>query len=323
MSATSVPVIDAATVARLLDYPGLVTALRRAFVAPPIVPLRHSIAFPQTPTSHAGTLLVMPAVQPGSLMAVKLVSIHPSHAGREGGALRSTYLALDAASGDIRGLIDGHALTVRRTAATSVLAAMELARPSPDVLLIVGSGEIAHALADAYLELMKPRLIRIWSRRDEQARRFAAELAARGVATEPVTDLRKAVPTADIITTATLSEAPLIFGADVREGSHVDLVGGFRPEMRESNDDLIARARVIVDVETTLKEAGDIASPLAAGRVAAASIATLADVLERRRPGRITSADVTVFKSAGHALEDMAAAELVFARHADLCRHSP
>lgn len=200
---------------------------------------------------------------------------------------------------------------------------MELARPSPDVLLIVGSGEIAHALADAYLELMKPRLIRIWSRRDEQARRFAAELAARGVATEPVTDLRKAVPTADIITTATLSEAPLIFGADVREGSHVDLVGGFRPEMRESNDDLIARARVIVDVETTLKEAGDIASPLAAGRVAAASIATLADVLERRRPGRITSADVTVFKSAGHALEDMAAAELVFARHTDLCRHSP
>ena len=320
MSAASVPVIDAATVARLLDYPGLVAALRRAFVAPPIVPLRHSIAFPQTPTSHAGTLLVMPAVQPGSLMAVKLVSIHPGHAGREGGALRSTYLALDAASGEIRGMIDGHALTVRRTAATSVLAALELARPAPDVLLMVGSGEIAHALADAYIELIKPRLIRVWSRRAEQAIRFAAELAARGVAAESVADLRAAVPTADIISTATLSEAPLIFGADVREGAHVDLVGGFRPEMRESDDDLIARARVVVDVQTTLKEAGDIASPLAAGRIAMASIVTLADVLERRKSGRVSSADVTVFKSAGHALEDMAAAELVFARHAN--RHS-
>ena len=321
MSAASVPVIDAATVAQLLDYPSLVAALRRSFVAPPIVPLRHSIAFPKTPTSHAGTLLVMPAVQPGGLMAVKLVSIHPGHAGREGGALRSTYLALDAASGDVRGMIDGHALTVRRTAATSVLAALELARPAPDVLLIVGSGEIAHALADAYIELIKPRLIQIWSRREQQAMRFATELAARGVAAEPVADLRKAVLAADIITTATLSEAPLIFGADVREGTHVDLVGAFRPEMRESDDDLIARARVVVDVETTLKEAGDIASPLAAGRIAAASIVTLADVLERRKPGRLSPVDVTVFKSAGHALEDMAAAELVFARHAN--RHSP
>jgi len=317
MSINSVPMIDAATVARLLDYPSLVEALRHAFVNPPIVPQRHNIAFPQTPTSHAGSLLVMPAVQPGRLIAVKLVTLHPGHAGREGGALRSTYLALDAASGDVRGMIDGHALTVRRTAATSVLAAMHLARPNPEVLLMAGSGEIAHALVDAYVELIKPRLIRIWSRREEQARRFADELAARGIAAEPVSDLERAVPEADIVSTATLSQAPLFAGRSVREGTHVDLVGSFRPEMRESDDDLIARARVVVDIETTLKEAGDIISPLAAGRVDASDITTLRDVLEGGKPGRSSSSEITVFKSAGHALEDMAAAELVFSRAAD------
>lgn len=306
--------IDAATVARLLDYPSLVEALRQAFITPPIVPQRHNVAFPSTPTSHAGSLLVMPAVQPGRLIAVKLVTIHPAHAGREGGALRSTYLALDAASGDVRGMIDGHALTVRRTAATSVLAAMQMARPDPDVLLMAGSGEIAHALVDAYVELIKPRLIRIWSRRAEQARRFAGELAARKIAAEPVADLSKAVPTADIVSTATLSQVPLFAAADVREGTHLDLVGAFRPEMRETDDDLIARARVVVDVETTMREAGDVASPLAAGRIDASAIATLREVLEGRKPGRTSAAEVTVFKSAGHALEDMAAAELVFAR---------
>lgn len=317
MSVTSVPMIDAATVARLLDYPSLVEALRRAFINPPIVPQRHNIAFPQTPTSHAGSLLVMPAVQPGRLIAVKLVTIHPGHAGRAGGALRSTYLALDAASGDVRGMIDGHALTVRRTAATSVLAAMQLARPNPDVLLMAGSGEIAHALVDAYAELIKPKLIRIWSRRAVQARGFADELGARGIAAEPVSDLEKAVPEADIISTATLSQAPLFAGRNVREGTHIDLVGAFRPEMRESDDDLIARARVVVDVETTLTEAGDIASPLAAGRVDASDITTLRDVLDGGKPGRSTPREITVFKSAGHALEDLAAAELVFARAAD------
>lgn len=317
MSITSVPMIDAETVARLLDYPSLVEALRHAFVNPPIVPQRHNIAFPQTPTSHAGSLLVMPAVQPGRLIAVKLVTLHPGHAGREGGALRSTYLALDAASGDVRGMIDGHALTVRRTAATSVLAAMNLARPDPDVLLMAGSGEIAHALVDAYVELIKPKLIRIWSRRAEQAHRFADELAARGIAAEPVFDLERAVPEADIVSTATLSQAPLFAGRSVREGTHVDLVGAFRPEMRESDDELIARARVVVDIETTLKEAGDMISPLAAGRVDASDITTLRQVLEGGVPGRSSSSEITVFKSAGHALEDMAAAELVFSRAAD------
>lgn len=317
MSITSVPMIDAETVARLLDYPSLVEALRHAFVNPPIVPQRHNIAFPQTPTSHAGSLLVMPAVQPGRLIAVKLVTLHPGHAGREGGALRSTYLALDAASGDVRGMIDGHALTVRRTAATSVLAAMNLARPDPDVLLMAGSGEIAHALVDAYVELIKPKLIRIWSRRAEQAHRFADELAARGIAAEPVFDLERAVPEADIVSTATLSQAPLFAGRSVREGTHVDLVGAFRPEMRESDDELIARARVVVDIETTLKEAGDMISPLAAGRVDASDITTLRQVLEGGVPGRSSPSEITVFKSAGHALEDMAAAELVFSRTAD------
>lgn len=315
MSITSVPMIDATTVARLLDYPSLVEALHRAFIDPPIVPQRHNIAFPQTPTSHAGSLLVMPAVQPGRLIAVKLVTLHPGHAGREGGALRSTYLALDAASGDVRGMIDGHALTVRRTAATSVLAAMHLARLNPDVLLMAGSGEIAHALVDAYAELIKPKLTRIWSRRMEQAHRFADELAARGIAAEPVADLEKAVPKADIISTATLSQAPLFAGSSVRAGTHVDLVGAFRPEMRESDDDLIARARVVVDIETTLKEAGDMISPLAAGRVNASGITTLRAVLEGK-PGRLSPSEITVFKSAGHALEDMAAAELVFSRAA-------
>lgn len=312
--ANRVSMIDAVTVARVLDYPSLVDALRAAFIDPPTTPLRHSIPIAAAEGQPAGTVLVMPSVRPGGLIGVKLVTIHPSLAGREGGALRSTYLALDARSGDIRGMIDGHALTVRRTAATSVLAATELARPHPDILLVVGTGEICRALTEAYATIIKPRLILVWGRKPDSAARFVAELKCAGIAAAPVSNLADAVGVADIVTAATLSEAPLIFGKDVRPGAHIDLVGGFRPVMRESDDDLVARATIVVDVESTIQETGDIAAPVHAGRIRVEGIATLRQVLTGERCGRSSDTDITLFKSAGHALEDMAAAELVFAR---------
>jgi ornithine cyclodeaminase len=310
----SITSIDADTINRLLDYPSLIAAIREAFTDPPITPDRQAIAIDAGPGQPAGTLLVMPCLRPARLIGVKMVTIHPSLGKRKGGAVRSTYLVMEAASGELRGVVDGHALTLRRTAATSVLAASLLARPDAGKLLIVGTGQVARALAEAYSQIVQPDRICVWGRRVEAAERLAASLAAAGIRAQPVTNLAEAIRAADIITCATLSEEPLIHDEHVREGTHIDLVGGFTPNMREADDALVARARIVVDVERTISEAGDIAQPLRSGLIETGDITLLGEALSTGSSPRRGPEEVTLFKSSGHALEDMAAAELLFAR---------
>lgn len=264
----------------------------------------------QTP----GTVLVMPAVRPGRLIGVKLVTILPELAGREGGALRSVYMVLDARSGETLGVIDGHALTNRRTAATSVLAASVLARPDAQTLVLVGTGGVCAALAEAYHQMLGMSEILVWGRDPSRARALAKSLEARGVPAQPVPELRQALQRADIVSSATLAESPILFGAEIRPGTHVDLVGGFSLVMRESDDALVKRARLVADVAHTIREAGDLAQPIRSGAISEADVAVLADVLAGTAIARSDETEITVFKSAGHALEDLAAAELLFER---------
>lgn len=303
--------VDAASVDRLLDYPALIEALRAAFLDPPIAAERISIGYGASGDRH---LLVMPAINPDGLVGVKLVSVHPALAARPGGAVRALYVAIDAATGEPRALIDGAALTERRTAAASVLAAQALARSDASTLLIVGTGQIAHALCRCYWETLRPARIMIWGRRAEAVNEMVARLGAEGIPATAVRDLGAAVRSADIVSVATLSKAPLILGADVRPGTHVDLVGGFTPVMREADDALMARAHIVIDGPGTLATAGDLTQPIAAGIVRAADTNLLADILARRVAGRGSPDDVTLFKSVGVALEDLAAAELLLAQ---------
>lgn len=308
---SAIPHIDAASVDRLLDYPALIEALRTAFIDPPITAERISIGYSAQGDRH---LLVMPAVNPEGLIGVKLVSVHAALAERPGGAVRALYVAIDAATGEPRALIDGAALTHRRTAAASVLAARTFARPDAARLLIVGTGQIAHALCRCYQEMLCPADIMVCGRRDEAVDAMVARFGAEGIRMTAARDLGAAVRTADIVSVATLSEEPLIRGADVRPGTHIDLVGGFTPAMREADDMLMARARVAIDGPGALETAGDLTRPIAAGILRADDVVLLADVLAGRAEGRGAPDDITLFKSVGVALEDLAAAELLLAR---------
>ena len=179
-----------------------------------------------------------------------------------------------------------------------------------------GTGALAPYLAEAHCVVRPITDVMVWGRTRAHATRTAALLSVPGRAVTVVDDCAMALATADIVTCATTARDPIVCGADVRPGTHVDLVGAFTPEMRESDDALIARADVFVDTFAgALKEAGDLVQPLASGAIARAHVlAELADLVTGRHPGRRNADAVTVFKSVGTALEDLCAAQLVAQR---------
>ena len=272
-------VVDAASIHRLLDFPSLIGALRAMFRDGVEVPPRHhhTIA-PSAPDERSGTLLLMPAWRAGDALGIKIVTVFPDNARRSLPSVYGTYLLLDAATGMPLAVLDGTALTLRRTAAASALAAGFLARQDSAVHLMVGTGALAPYLIRAHTAVRPLRETRIWGRNPEKAAALAASLAAAGTAAVAVPDLAEAAATADIITCATLSHEPLVRGAWLKPGAHLDLVGGYRPDMRETDDDAVRRARIFVDTDAALHEAGDIVQPLRSGALDARQ--------HRRRPVR-------------------------------------
>lgn len=299
--------IDAATARAALPMPALVDALHDAFVAGAEVPLRHRHALPD-----GATLLLMPAWQGQAALGVKLVTVFPGNGARGLNAVSSTYLLCDGATGRHLAIIDGNEITGRRTAAASALAGRFLARADARHLLVVGSGHVASLLPEAWRAVRDIARVTVWNIRPEGAERLAASLRRDGFDAAATTDLRAAAGAADIVSCATLSPAPLIAGAWLRHGTHLDLVGAYLPTMRECDDDAVRQARVVIDTDAALAEAGDIVQPLAAGVVLPAHIVgTLADLCAGRVVGRERDDQFTLFKSVGSALEDLAAAALV------------
>jgi ornithine cyclodeaminase len=302
-------IIDAATVIARLAPGTLVAALERMFRDGCTAPVRHHHTV-EVPGAPDATLLLMPAWQSGTYLGIKLVTIFPGNAARNLQAVSAAYLLMDATTGATLAMIDGGELTARRTAATSALAASYLARADARSLVIVGTGRIARQLALFHVAL-RPALksVLIWGRSAERGAALGAELRAQGVNASFTGDLASAIGQADIVSAATLSTEPLILGEWVRPGTHVDLVGGYTPAMREGDDALIRKARVFADTcEGALRESGDLAQPIAAGILRAEAVADLHDLCRGERPGRKSPDDITVFKSVGAALEDLAAA---------------
>lgn len=299
----SIPVIDAATVRDRLDYSRLMDALAGAFRQPPLTTPRQALPYRAKADEAGSVLLLMAAVDPDRLGGVKIVTFN---AGRTGGAVSYIYVAFDPASGAPLALIDGEALSSRRTAAVSALAARTLARAESRDIVILGTGAVARQLVPAYAAAFPGATIRLWGRRVEAAAALAAEL---GIAW--VDDLNAALAEADIVAAATAATAPLIAGERLKPGAHVDLIGGFSPTMRESDDAVMVRAAVIVvDNPAAVSEAGDLVAPVAAGIVDPKRVATLGQVLNGEMPGRPDGQAITVFKSVGHSLADLTAAML-------------
>ncbi|MBT9488059.1 MAG: ornithine cyclodeaminase family protein [Rubrivivax sp.] len=297
-------VYAAAEVHAALPWGPLVTAIEAAFVAGAEVPLRQAHAL-----SPQDTLLLMPAWNPRAIV-VKLVTVMP----QAESTVMASVLVLDRHSGEPLALLDGEALTLRRTAATSALAALRLARRDAQTLLIVGTGRLAPWMARAHAAL-RPGLeqIQVWGRDAAAAQALALTLAAKGLPASAAPDLQTAVRQAHIVSCATTSNTPLVQGAWLAPGTHLDLVGGFRPTMREADDEAVSRCQVVVDTFAgALAEAGDLTQPLASGRITREHIvADLAQLLRGEVQLREDDQRCTLFKSVGTALEDLAAAELV------------
>lgn len=312
---------DAEAVTRGLPYPDLVEALRATFRDGCEAPTRHHHTIP-VPGEADATLLLMPAWRSGAHIGVKMVTVFPGNGTRGLPGVMGTYMLLDGATGAPQAFIDGQALTARRTAAASALAADYLAPADASRLAMIGTGALAPALIEAHAAVRPIEHVTIWGRRParaaELARELTADLATRrpGLTVTAASDLKAAVTDADIVSCATLSTDPLIEGEWLRPGQHVDLVGAFRPDMRESDDVAVSRARLFVDSrDGALAEAGDIVQPIAAGIISPDDIvADLFDLTRGTVAGRGAADDITLFKSVGTALEDFAAAVLLWER---------
>ncbi len=222
---------------------------------------------------------------------------------------------MDGETGVPRAIVDGDALTSRRTAAASALASSYLSRSDSRTLVIVGTGHLAPYLAAAHCAVRPISRVLVWGRNASRALALSAELTRQGIAAEPVGTLRTAMLEADIVSCATTSTVPLIIGRDVRPGTHVDLVGAFRPHMRESDDEAVIRSSVFVDTyDGAFAEAGDLLQPIAAGRWSREMVrAELKELVTGTKAGRQSADEITLFKSVGAAIEDLAAAELLAA----------
>jgi alanine dehydrogenase len=302
--------IDFDTVHRLAGVGSLVEPLRRAFASHAVSPARAH--YDLEALGRPRTLLLMPSWQPDGDIGVKIVTVFPDNADRGLPSVNAAYVLLSGQTGQPRAWIDGRALTLLRTAAVSALAADLLAPAAPDVLLMVGTGALSRYFVEGHLAVRRYRSVLIWGRDPQRAAAVAQDLSARGWPVGVAGDLEAAARSADVISCATLAEQPLIKGCWLKSQCHLDLVGSFRPNMREADDDCMRGAFIAVDTLTALTESGDLSEPLARGVIAKDGLCLLGELITAKpaapRPAK------TVFKAVGVALADLAVAQQLVER---------
>jgi ornithine cyclodeaminase len=282
--------IDAKEVHAACEWPSLVAALAEAHRGPMPLVGRAELHHGQHPRM---TYLNLPAWQPGIAMGSKLVTVFPENPGAHNlPAIQASYVLIDGRNGTPLAILDGTALTYRKTAADSALGAKLLAAPEPRLLLMVGAGGIAPYLIAAH-RAIHPTISRVlvWNRDLTKAARLG----------EPAPDLESAVRMADIVCCATASTEPLVRGEWLKEGAHLDLVGSFTPEMRECDDGAVIRARIFVDSRWfAIDQPGDLAGPIARGVIAREKIeASLFELCAGGNRLVRGPRDITLFKNGG------------------------
>ncbi|MGB8817669.1 MAG: ornithine cyclodeaminase family protein [Rhizobiaceae bacterium] len=308
-------IFSPAETAAALDYPGLISAIAEIFAMGATAPQRHHHTM-KKPGEPDDVLLLMPAWAQGfGVGGVKIVNIVPGNNARGLPAIMASYLVFDEITGAHKAILDGATLTAKRTAAVSALAADRLARKDAKTLLVVGSGRVAQELPYAFKAVRNIDKVIVWSRTAQSAQALADRLAKEGFRAMASTDLERAVAHADIISCATLAADPVIKGAWLKPGQHLDLIGSYAPHMREADDECIRRSNVYIDTEAALHETGDLIKPLESGVLTSAAI--LGSLYELAKPGfdaNRAPEDITLFKGVGHALEDLAAARLALSK---------
>ena len=303
-------VFDEAATREALPFDRLIESLREMFRVGCQVPSRHAHTIETS--AGQGTVLIMPAWTE-KYLGIKTVNAFPGNAFRGLPGLFATYTLFDATTGQPLAQMDGSVITSRRTAAASALAASYLARPESGRLLVMGAGAVGRLLPEAYAAAFDLHAVTVWDRTAARAEQVAKTLTSQGIRAVPCTDREWAVRGADIVSTATFATEPIVKGEWLAPGSHLDLIGGFRPDMREADDFAFVDARIFVDTDEALRKSGDLLEPIAHGILSAKAIAgDLQDLCMRAVPGRGSVSERTVFKSVGTALADLAAAIQVY-----------
>lgn len=306
-------ILDETDVRNTTAFPELVEAVGAMFRSDCQMPTRHHHSL-QVPDEPNATLLLMPAWTEGHYMGVKIVSVFPGNVRRALPSVSGTYLLSSALTGQNLAIIDGAELTARRTAASSALASRFLSRADARVLLVCGTGRLSLNLIEAHSSQRPIEKVLVWGRSPEKAEE-TVKLASRLHNNVSVaSDLEAAVREADIISCATLSDTPIVRGAWLKAGAHLDLIGAFTPSMRECDDEAVLRASLFVDTyDGALSEGGDLVQPIRAGLIGREAVkADLAALAKAEHAGRSSAEEITLFKSVGAALEDLAGAILAF-----------
>ena len=305
-------VYDRENVASSLQYGILIEALRKAFSSKITAPERvqHTI---KNKNGSDATLLLMPAWKIGEHIGIKIVSVFPENTTNNMNAVHANYFLVNANDGKPVAVMDGTELTLRRTACASALAADYLVNKNVDTLLMIGTGNLAPHMIKAHCVVRNYSRILIWGRNEEKAERLALSLNIKDKEILAKNDIKEALNVADVISCATLTQKPLIMGDWIKPGQHLDLVGAFTPDMAEADSKAIAMSKVVVDTyEGALSESGELINALKEGRIKKKHILSdLRELVLEEKDIRKDSNDITLFKSVGTALEDLAAAELV------------
>jgi len=311
--------LNASQLQAALPWQDVIESLRDIFTREVNAPIRHHHTM-QVPDDPEATLLLMPAWLEGEYLGVKLVNVFPGNNARKLPGLSSFYMLSCGKTGQPLMQLDGNELTARRTAAASALASSYLSRPDSSRMLMVGAGRMGRRLIPAHCSVRPITHITVWDRNLAASEALVAELREQGLEAEVCTDqqLPEAAAAADLISCATMAKEPVIKGEWLSEGTHLDLVGSFVPDMRETDNTAMQRGAIFVDTRAgTLAETGDIILPIQQGAITEGDIlAEFSELCSDQHPGRAALASpeaaITIFKSVGDSREDLAAAVLAY-----------
>lgn len=321
-----IPFIDAGFIHDHTDYSQLIARLWSAFRDAEIqVPTRHHHTLKNQDSPSDNTLLLMPAWKAGDGLGVKVVTVSPDNGQHNLPSVQGTYIYMDATTGVIHAILEAKALTSKRTAAASALASHFLSRKNSHSLLMIGTGALAPELIQAHASVRDLKEVYIWGRNQEKARHVSELLKDQAFTVTPVPHISDVISKVDIISCATLSETPLVPGAELRPGQHIDLVGAFTPAMRESDNTAILRSSVYLDtVEDGLKGSGDISQPIENWLISEDHIkGDLFSLCSNGKYARQHENEITLFKSVGYALEDLVGAAYYYGQFLNVGKTTP
>lgn len=311
----TISLIDDQFINQNTDFKVLINSLKYAFSKSNIVvPMRHHHDFSNPENGADSTLLLMPAWSPSKELGVKIVTVSPQNNKFDLPSIQGTYIYFDAKTGTLKAILEAKSLTAKRTAAASALASSFLSRENSSSLLMIGTGALSFNLIKAHADVRPIKNVYVWGRNFEKAQLICDQLKDQDFTCKPIKTIEEKISDVAIISCATLSKTPLVLGKYLKEGQHIDLVGAYKKDMREADDEAISLSTIFLDTyQGGLKESGDIVEPLKNGTLKEPEIkADLFELCANLKQGRSSNSEITIFKSVGHALEDLVAAKYYY-----------